>query len=224
MAALAEQIDSLFPSGTPDPGPLVRALGRTDYNATWEAMRAFTAARTEDTRDELWLTEHAPVYTVGLAGRVEHYPRDSTSIPLVRIDRGGQITYHGPGQSVVYTLVDLRRHRIGVRDFVRRLEAAMIDVLKSHGIAGYGKPDAPGVYVRRAGIESKIGALGLKVRNGCTYHGLALNVDMDLAPFAMIDPCGYRGLPVTQLKDFGVASSATAAGHALASALRRILA
>ena len=213
-------------AGPPPPvaPPLVRTLGRTDYEATWEAMRKFTAARNAGTRDEVWLTEHASVYTVGLAGRLEHYPRAPTAIRVIRIDRGGQITYHGPGQAVVYALVDLRRRKIGVREFVRRLEAAMIEALKSHGISGYGKPDAPGVYVKRAGVEAKIGALGLKVRNGCTYHGLALNVDMDLAPFATIDPCGYAGLPVVQLKDFGVASDAGRVAGAIAGSLVRILA
>lgn len=187
-------------------------------------MQAFTAARTAETRDEIWLTEHPPIYTVGLAGRVEHYPRAANGIPLVKTDRGGQITYHGPGQVVAYTLVDLRRQRRGVRDHVRRLEAAMVKLLESHGIRGYGKVDAPGVYVRLGGVEAKIGALGLKVKNGCTYHGVALNVDMDLAPFAAIDPCGYAGLAVAQLTDFGVALDASAAGRQLAATLQEALA
>jgi lipoyl(octanoyl) transferase len=201
----------------------VRTLGRTDYVATWAAMREFTLARDPGTRDEIWLTEHAPVYTVGLAGRVEHYPRRDNGIAVVKTDRGGQITYHGPGQVVAYTLVDLRRLRCGIRDYVRRLEAAMIKLLGAHGIAGYGKVDAPGVYVRRAGVEAKIAALGLKVKSGCTYHGVALNVDMDLSPFAAIDPCGYAGLPVTQLADFGVALDVAAAGRELASQLQQML-
>ena len=203
---------------------LVRTLGKSGYETTWRAMQAFTAERSADTRDEIWLTEHAPVYTVGLAGRVEHYPRDASSIPIVKTDRGGQITYHGPGQIVAYTLVDLRRLRIGVRDYVRRLEGAMIRLLESHGITGYGKTDAPGVYVLRKKAEAKIGALGLKVRNGCTYHGIALNVNMDLAPFSAIDPCGYRGLAVTQLADFGVAADVASVGRELASHLQKALA
>jgi lipoyl(octanoyl) transferase len=203
---------------------IVRTLGGRDYETAWRAMQSFTNERTADTRDEIWLTEHPPVYTVGLAGRPEHYPRDGSAIPIVKTDRGGQITYHGPGQVVAYTLVDLRRLRIGVRDCVRRLESAMIRLLESHGIAGYGKPDAPGVYVKRSGMEAKIGALGLKVRNGCTYHGVALNVNMDLSPFAAIDPCGYRGLAVTQLADFGVAADVASAGKELGTLLQEALA
>jgi lipoyl(octanoyl) transferase len=199
--------------------PVVRTLGRSDYDATWRAMRALTLARTATSRDEIWVTEHAPVYTVGLAGRVEHYPRGPTPVPVVRTDRGGQITYHGPGQAVVYTLVDLRRRGRGVRDYVRRLEDAMIRLLETHGISAYGKADAPGVYVKKAGLEAKIGALGLKVANGCTYHGVALNVAMDLSPFAAIDPCGYRGLAVTQLSDFGVSADVSEVGAALARCL-----
>ena len=203
---------------------VVRSLGITDYAATWRAMQAFTAARTADTPDEIWLTEHSPIYTVGLAGRAEHYPRIDNGIPVVKTDRGGQITYHGPGQVVAYTLVDLRRQRRGVREHVRRLEAAMVKLLESHGVASYAKVDAPGVYVTRGGSEAKIGALGLKVKNGCTYHGVALNVDMDLAPFAAIDPCGYAGLAVAQLADFDVSLDVDAAGRELAATLQQMLA
>ena len=142
---------------------------------------------------------------------------------MIKVDRGGQITYHGPGQLVAYLLVDLRRARLGVRDMVRAIEAAVIEFLDSQGIPAYGRPEAPGVYVRRAGVESKIAALGLKVRNGCTYHGLAMNVAMDLAPFADIDPCGFPGLAVTQLADFGVHCDVEAAGAALAPILARHL-
>jgi lipoyl(octanoyl) transferase len=205
-------------------GALVKPLGRTGYEPTWHAMQAFTNARTGDTRDEIWLTEHPPVYTVGLAAKTEHYPRNGTTIAVIKTDRGGQITYHGPGQVVAYTLVDLRRRRWGVRDYVRRLEAAMIELLAAHGVAGYGKVDAPGVYVRDGGTEAKIGALGLRVRNGCTYHGLALNVDMDLAPFAAINPCGYPGLAVTQTRDLGITATAGEIGAELAERLRRMLA
>ncbi len=196
-------------------GPAIRALGRTDYAATWRAMQEFTARRDERTRDEIWLTEHPPIYTLGLAGRREHLLRDN-GIAALKVDRGGQVTYHGPGQLVAYTLIDLERARLGVRDMVRRLEGAVIEWLATLGIAAYGKPAAPGVYVIIGGSEAKIAALGLKVRHGCTYHGLAVNVAMDLSPFADIDPCGYPGLAVTQLADLGVARTVAAAGAELA--------
>jgi lipoyl(octanoyl) transferase len=196
----------------------IRALGRTDYEPTWRAMQAFTAARGHDTPDEIWLTEHSPVYTLGLVGRREHLLRDG-GIPAIKVDRGGQITYHGPGQLVVYLLCDLRRHKLGVRTLVRSIEAAVVEWLDSLGISAYGKPAAPGVYVMRLGVEAKIAALGLRVRNGCTYHGLAVNVAMDLSPFADIDPCGYPGLAVTQLADLGVARTVDEAGAALAPIL-----
>jgi len=203
-------------------GVEIRALGRTDYQATWRAMQAFTAARTADTPDEIWLTEHPPVYTLGLAGRREHLLRDN-GIPAIKVDRGGQITYHGPGQLVAYVLMDLKRAKLGVRDMVRRIEAAVIQWLDSVGISAYGKDSAPGVYVATSRGEAKIAALGLKVRNGCTYHGLAVNIAMDLSPFADIDPCGYPGLDVTQLADLGVARSLAAAGAELAPLLARHL-
>jgi lipoyl(octanoyl) transferase len=204
-------------------GTVIRVLGPTDYERCWRAMQAFTDARDAGTPDEVWLTEHSPVYTLGLAGRREHLRRD-VGIPVLKVDRGGQVTYHGPGQLVAYLLVDLRRARLGVRDMVRAIEAAVVEFLDSQGITAYGRPDAPGVYVRRGGVESKIAALGLKVRNGCTYHGLALNVAMDLAPFADIDPCGYPGLAVTQLADFGVDLDVGTAGAMLAPILARRLA
>jgi lipoyl(octanoyl) transferase len=197
---------------------IVRVLGRTEYEPTWRAMQAFTAARTPATPDEIWLTEHPPVYTLGLAGRREHLLRDK-GIPTIKVDRGGQITYHGPGQLVVYVLCDLRRTKLGIRALVRALEAAGVEWLTSLGISAYGKPAAPGVYVLRSGVEAKIAALGLRVSGGCTYHGLAVNVAMDLSPFADIDPCGYRGLAVTQLADLGVATTVEAAGDALAPLL-----
>jgi lipoyl(octanoyl) transferase len=180
-------------------------------------MQSFTAGRDADTADELWLTEHEPVYTLGLAGRREHLLRDN-GLPVLAIDRGGQITYHGPGQLVVYVLLDLKRARLTVRAMVRRLEDAVIEWLSSFGIAAHGKPSAPGVYVR-SGTEAKIAALGLRVRRGCTYHGLAVNIDMDLSPFADIDPCGYPGLAVTQLADLGVVRSVEQAGSELARIL-----
>ena len=195
-----------------------RTLGRTDYETTWRAMQAFTDARNEATPDEIWLTEHPPVYTLGLAGRREHLLRDN-GIPVRKVDRGGQITYHGPGQLVAYTLFDLRRSRVGVRAMVRSIEGAVIEWLRALGISAYGKPSAPGVYVAVMNEEAKIAALGLKVRNGCTYHGLAVNIAMDLAPFADIDPCGYPGLAVTQLADLGVVRTVDAAGAELAPLL-----
>jgi lipoyl(octanoyl) transferase len=181
-------------------------------------MQAFTAARTPETPDEIWLTEHPPVYTLGLAGRRHHLLRDN-GIPAVDVDRGGQITYHGPGQLVAYLLIDLRRTQQGVRAMVRAIEAAVVEWLGLLGVPAYGKPSAPGVYTVAGGVEAKIAALGLKVRNGCTYHGLAVNVAMDLAPFADIDPCGYPGLAVTQLADLGVVRTVGQAGAELAPIL-----
>jgi lipoyl(octanoyl) transferase len=201
---------------------IVRALGRTDYASTWRAMQDFTAARAIDAPDEIWLTEHAPVYTLGLAGRSEHLLRDN-GIPAIKVDRGGQITYHGPGQLVAYTLFDLRRSRQGIRDMVRRIESSVIEWLGCVGVIACGKVAAPGVYVATGGVEAKIAALGLRVRNGCTYHGLAVNIAMDLTPFADIDPCGYPGLAVTQLADFGVVRTVEAAGAELAPILARRL-
>lgn len=199
-------------------GATVRTLGGTDYEATWRAMQAFTDARSATTADEIWLTEHEPVYTLGLAGRREHLLR-SNGIPVIKVDRGGQVTYHGPGQLVAYMLLDLRRARLGVREMVRRIEGAVITWLATFDIAAFGRISAPGVYVARDGAEAKIAALGLRVRNGCTYHGVAVNVDMNLAPFADIDPCGYAGLAVTQLADFGVRSTVADAGRTLAPLL-----
>ena len=191
---------------------IVRALGVTGYEATWRAMQRFTDVRDAHTEDELWLTEHAPVYTLGLAGRREHVLRDN-GIAVVDVDRGGQVTYHGPGQLVAYTLVDLRRARLSVREMVRKLESAVIEWLSTHGIDAYGKVDAPGVYVARGGKEAKIAALGLRVRRHSTYHGLAVNIAMNLDPFADIDPCGFPGLAVTQLADFGVTRTVAQAGE-----------
>jgi lipoyl(octanoyl) transferase len=197
---------------------LVRTLGRTDYETTWRAMQAFTDARTLATPDEIWLTEHSPVYTLGLAGRREHLLREN-GIPVIKSDRGGQITYHGAGQLVAYLLFDLRRAKLGVREMVRRIEAGVITWLETAGIPAHGKVSAPGIYVLRDGVEAKIAALGLRVRNGCTYHGVAVNIDMDLSPFSDIDPCGYAGLRVTQLADFGVRRTIDDAGRELAPIL-----
>ncbi|MDQ2915933.1 MAG: lipoyl(octanoyl) transferase LipB [Pseudomonadota bacterium] len=202
----------------PAPGSIIRTLGLTDYETTWRAMQAFTDARASDTADEIWLTEHAPVYTLGLAGRSQHLLR-ANGIPVHKVDRGGQVTYHGPGQLVTYLLFDLRRAKLGVRQMVRRIEAAVIAWLATFAVEAYGKPAAPGIYVVRDGVESKIGSLGLKVRNGCTYHGVAVNIDMDLSPFADIDPCGYPGLAVTQLSDLDVRRTVKQAGCELAPLL-----
>lgn len=192
----------------------VRHLGRVEYEPTWRAMQDFTARRTADTPDELWLLEHPPVYTQGQAGRAEHLIA-ATDIPVVPIDRGGQITYHGPGQVVVYVLVDLRRRGYGIRELVVRMEQAVINVLAAQGVTAARQAGAPGIYVDGA----KIAALGLRVKHGCTYHGLAFNVDMDLTPFAAINPCGYAGMPVTQCRDLGVKLPPPHAGQALARAL-----
>jgi lipoyl(octanoyl) transferase len=201
---------------------VIRGLGPTGYEVTWRAMQAFTARRGAGTPDEIWLTEHPPIYTLGLAGRREHLLRDN-GIAVLKVDRGGQVTYHGPGQLVAYLLVDLARRRLGVRQLVRTIEACVIELLQSYGISAYARSGAPGVYVPRVEAEAKIAALGLKVNNGRTYHGVALNVDMDLAPFADIDPCGYHGLEVTQLRDLGVKRTVAAAGTDLASILVRQL-
>ena len=198
---------------------IVRALGMTGYETTWRAMQRFTGARDAGTEDELWLTEHPPVYTLGLAGRAAHVLRDN-GVPVLKVDRGGQVTYHGPGQLVAYALVDLRRSRLGVRDMVRRLEGAVIEWLATHGIDALGRIDAPGVYV----ADAKIAALGLRVRNHATYHGIAVNIAMDLSPFTDIDPCGYPGLAVTQLRDLGVERTVEAAGNELTPFLRARLA
>jgi lipoyl(octanoyl) transferase len=180
--------------------PVIRTLGLVEYQPTWDAMQRFTNERDSATQDEIWLVQHAPVYTQGQAGKPEHLLH-STPIPVIKIDRGGQITYHGPGQIIVYLLLDLRRWKINVRELVRLMEQAVIDLLRDYGVAAQSRTEAPGVYVDHA----KIAALGLKIRNGCCYHGLALNVDMDLTPFSLINPCGYAGLRVTQCRDQGVA-------------------
>lgn len=173
-----------------------RELGQVDYQPTWHAMQRFTDTRGVDTPDEIWLLEHSPVFTQGQAGKAEHvlFPGD---IPVVQVDRGGQVTYHGPGQLVAYLLLDVRRSGIGVRELVSRIERSLIDLLASYGVSANAKPDAPGVYVNGA----KIASLGLRIRNGRSFHGLALNVDMDLQPFQRINPCGYAGMAMTQLAD-----------------------
>jgi lipoyl(octanoyl) transferase len=207
MEALAEQLTA---------APIVRELGLVDYEPVWRKMQAYTAARTSVTPDEIWLLQCRPIYTLGLASRSEHLPA-ATSIPLLKTDRGGQVTYHGPGQLIAFLLLDLRRLGFGVRPLVRHMEQAVIDLLAELGVAAAGNTARPGVYVD----DAKIAALGLRVKNACCYHGLALNVNMDLTPFSAIDPCGYPGLAVTQLSEFGVDVSIAELGPRLARHLTR---
>lgn len=199
--------------------PIVRRLGRAEYAPTLAAMQAFTAARDAQTPDEIWLLEHPPVFTLGRAGKEAHLLAD-IGVPVVRIDRGGQITYHGPGQVVVYLLLDLARRGYGVRELVRRMEQAVIDLLDDLDIRAERLPGAPGVYVGGA----KIAALGLRVQHGRTTHGLALNVDVDLRPFAAINPCGYAGMSVTRLTDLGCGLTRDEAGERLVERLVAALA
>ncbi len=197
---------------------LVRRLGLVPYASSWEAMKAFTADRTSATPDELWLLQHPPVYTLGLAGRKEHLI-DPGAIALVHSDRGGQVTYHGPGQLIAYLLLDLARGRLGIRKLVSILERSVIELLAEHGVKARARADAPGVYVD----ERKVAALGLRVRHGRCYHGLSLNVDMDLTPFRGIDPCGHPGMAVTQLVELGVDLDVGAAGERLTDHLAGLL-
>jgi lipoyl(octanoyl) transferase len=183
MMALSEQL-------------VIRDLGLVDYQPTWQTMQDFTAARTAETVDEIWVLEHQPVFTQGQAGKEEHL-LSTGDIPVVQVDRGGQVTYHGPGQLVVYLLLNIRRKKFGVKELVARMEASIVDLLARYGVEAYAKADAPGVYVN----EAKICSLGLRVRKGCSFHGLAFNLDMDLEPFNRINPCGYAGMAVTRLKN-----------------------
>lgn len=178
---------------------LIRQLGRTDYETTWHAMQSFTAARDDSSPDELWVTEHPPVYTLGLNRKDVRLPTRH-DIPVVMVDRGGKITYHGHGQVVIYLLIDLKRKGLNVRQLVNAMEGSIVDLLAESGIESTARADAPGVYVH----GSKIASLGLRLKQQRCYHGLALNVDMDLSPFLAIDPCGYQGMQVTQLKDLGI--------------------
>ena len=195
---------------------IIRHLGLAPYEPTWRAMQEFTTQRDAATADELWLVQHPPVYTLGQAGKPEHLIRP-TEIPVVKIDRGGQITYHGPGQVVGYLLLDLHRRQLKVREMVNLLEQAIIDCIADYGLDARRKDGAPGVYIDGA----KIAALGLRVKNGCSYHGLSLNVDMDLTPFTWINPCGYSGLKTIQLKDFGVTEAPDTVAERLLGHLRR---
>ena len=202
-----------------DSAPRVKRLGLVEFQPTYAAMRRFTTSRQGDTPDELWLLQHPPVYTAGLACRPEHLPR-GIGIALERVDRGGQITYHGPGQVVMYTLLDLARRNLKIRTFVGLLEQAVIDTVAQYQVPAQRKDGAPGIYVDGA----KVAALGLRVRSGGCYHGVALNVNMDLAPFLAIDPCGYPGLAVTQTRDLGIEASARELGHRLAAEPAQLLA
>jgi lipoyl(octanoyl) transferase len=196
------------------PALVVQRLGRVEYLTTLEAMRRFTRLRDAQTPDELWLLEHPPIYTLGHAADPAHGPK-AGSLPVIRVERGGQVTYHGPGQVVLYTLVDLGRRAIKVREFVCLMEQAVIDLLAGYGVAGLRRPGAPGVYVG----DAKVAALGIRVARGRAFHGLALNVDMDLSPFEAIDPCGYPGLRVTQTRDLGIPLAPDQAGERLAAIL-----
>ncbi len=198
---------------------VIRDLSSQDYTEVWQAMQRFTDERNEYTPDELWLLEHPAVFTQGQAGKAEHLlmPGD---IPIVKVDRGGQVTYHGPGQLVVYVLLDIKRRKLGVRELVTLLEQTLIELLAQYGIAANARPDAPGVYID----GKKVASLGLRVRKGCTFHGLALNVDMDLSPFNRINPCGYAGMQIVQSKDFGGPLSIGEAKSAITSIFQRRLA
>ncbi len=197
---------------------VIRSLGLRDYVQTWQEMRAFTDNRSSHTPSEIWLLEHPPVFTQGQAGKPEHV-LDPGAIPVVQSDRGGQVTYHGPGQLIVYLLLDLKAMNKGIRSLVSCMEDAVIRLLANHGVVAVARSDAPGVYVD----DKKIAALGLRVRKGYTYHGLALNLDMDLAPYERINPCGHAGQAVTRLKDLGIELDMAQAGRALVDILCREL-
>ncbi|WP_119969069.1 lipoyl(octanoyl) transferase LipB [Shewanella japonica] len=196
----------------------IRHLGRQDYESVWHAMQAYTDNRDSDSNDELWIVEHSPVFTQGQAGKSEHIlnPGD---IPVIQVDRGGQVTYHGPGQLVVYPLIDIKRSKLGVRQLVNNIEHSIVDMLAMYDVNAYAKADAPGVYVD----ERKVASLGLRIRKGCSFHGLALNVDMDLAPFQRINPCGYAGLEMVQCKALGGPQTVTEAGEKLIQTLSKVL-
>jgi lipoyl(octanoyl) transferase len=213
MSALPERI------GIPAPPALsVRHRGLADYGAIWREMQDYTARRAAESPDELWLLEHPPVFTLGRNGKTEHV-HATGGIPLIHVDRGGQVTYHGPGQLVAYVMLDLNRRRLGVRALVCALEQAVIDLLSDYAVRAGRRDGAPGVYVE----GRKIAALGLRVSRGCSYHGLSLNVNMDLSPFTMINPCGYTGLRVTQLADLGVEAPLDAVSKRFQRYLERLL-
>ncbi|OZS45270.1 lipoyl(octanoyl) transferase LipB [Photobacterium sanguinicancri] len=196
----------------------IRHLGRCDYEPTWQAMHKFTDERTPETTDEIWLVEHNPVFTQGQAGKAEHL-LNTGDIPVVQSDRGGQVTYHGPGQLIAYILIDLRRNKMGVRDLVTHIENTVIQTLSHFGVTSNARPDAPGVYVN----NQKICSLGLRIRRGCSFHGLALNINMDLAPFLRINPCGYAGMEMTQLASLNGPSELTEVQPVLVEELVKLL-
>lgn len=200
------------------PAPVIRRVGRVEYEPTWRAMQRFTEERDENTPDEIWFLEHPPVFTLGMNASAAHVlaPGD---IPVVQIDRGGQVTYHGPGQLVVYPLIDLRRARLGIRDLVTALERSIIDFVAGFGATAECRRNAPGVYVS----DRKLASVGIRVRRGSSYHGLALNVNLDLEPFSRINPCGYQGLQMTQLAALGGPTTVDAAADALQPHLLRAL-
>jgi lipoyl(octanoyl) transferase len=208
------------PATSPAPRlPKIKIFGQVDYEPTWSAMKHYTGQRKANSPDEIWMLQHPSTYTQGQAGLPEHL-LNARGIPVVKIDRGGQITYHGPGQVIAYLLLDLRRWKINVRQLVRLMEQSVINLLADYDIQAAGRIDAPGVYVG----DAKIAALGLKIKHGCCYHGLSLNVDMDLTPYDFINPCGYKGLRVTQLKDFGITAPLEEIEEKLARQLHTLLA
>lgn len=215
---VSDQIGSHRSPSAVHHSPLLKWLGRAEYEPTWRAMQALTDARASDTRDQIWFLEHPPVFTLGMNAAPEHVlaPGD---IPVVQIDRGGQVTYHGPGQLVVYPLLDVRRLGIGVRQLVMSLENAVIALVAQWGIVAQGKRDAPGIYVE----GRKLASIGLRIRRGSSYHGLAFNIAMDLEPFRRINPCGFRGLEVVDLKSLGVETDVESTARALAPHLLRSL-
>jgi len=203
---------------TPSHSVIIRQLGRQSYAPVWQAMQRFTDERDDNTEDEIWLVEHDSVFTQGQAGKAEHIlmPGD---IPVVQVDRGGQVTYHGPGQQVIYLLLNIRRRKLGVRHLVTAMEDAVVALLAKYDITAYPKPDAPGVYVD----EKKVCSLGLRIRNGCSFHGLALNVNMDLSPFQRINPCGYAGMEMTDTAKLKGPASVSDAGETLTALLLEAL-
>jgi lipoyl(octanoyl) transferase len=216
MASADEIIAALDSAGIAP--PRIKFFGIAEYEPTWNAMKHFTSRRTPATRDEIWLLQHPPTYTQGQAGLPEHL-LNARNIPVVKIDRGGQITYHGPGQVVAYLLLDLRRWKLNVRELVRLMEQSVINILAGYDIAASGRVDAPGVYVG----DAKIAALGLKIKHSCCYHGLAFNINMDLTPYDFINPCGYKGLRVTSLGNFGIAATTDEIEELLARQLLTLL-
>lgn len=196
----------------------IRHLGKQDYESVWHAMQHYTDTRDSESHDELWIVEHPPVFTQGQAGKSEHI-LNAGDIPVIQVDRGGQVTYHGPGQLVVYPLLDIKRSKVGVRQLVTHIEQSIVDMLAKYDINAYAKADAPGVYVN----ERKIASLGLRIRKGCSFHGLALNVDMDLAPFRRINPCGYAGLEMVQCKALGGPQTVIEAGEQLTITFSQLL-